>query len=731
MSMAEQTAPGSALTLGAMALRDELAEGRMKPLGAISNGGYEVEVLLGRDSVWAMIRRPGRGALALRCAYAFGGGLKVKRLDEQHWRAEASAGAFDIHLRFETCERTLLRCTTVLTPNSDLLIPYLPRDLYPLSEDGDPEAAMGRVEAAQRGLNCGVLFLTLREPAFGGALYFQNLTALNPYFEALHTQPDGAVGGEWPELGYQPPTSPTGDSPPVNPLPGGKPTTLSDALIALEPDLPEDEQQTARQFLLALGDLYPFLDKPTPKHRDWPARAEATLRDLQASPKATIRHYGHRYVHPYTESEYPDSMVQMTVLAPMVDYGVWKGEAHPLEDELRAGLGRFYDSELKSVRRYLPNVGKDKDKDAVDSWYLYHPLMNLARLAERGDDKARMLLADSLDFAIKAAHHFKYAWPIQFKVTDFSVIVAARNEETGLGQTDVGGQYAYLMLQAHSLFGEPRFLEEAKRALIHARGMQFELAYQANLTAWGAVAALKLWRLTDDETFRQQSHVFLANFFHNSVMWESQIGTAKAFPNFLGVTCLHDAPYMAMYECFESVAAFDEYLAVAPEGIDRAARLLLTEYRRFAFDRAWHYYPDALPAEALATDIRNGHIDRDLSFPLEDLRVDGSAQGQVGQEIYGCGAAFVFSSLAFHRLEGAPFLLFCDYPLRQIDALGPREVVLKIDGTVNLTCAVRIIGEASKLSLRTDGKALPRRASKPHVEWEVPGGAEVVLSWGA
>ncbi len=214
-------------------------------------------------------------------------------------------------------------------------------------------------------------------------------------------------------------------------------------------------------------------------------------------------------------------------------------------------------------------------------------------------------------------------------------------------------------------------------------------------------------------------------------MWESQIKTAKFFHNFLGVTCLHDAPYMAMYECFESVAAFDEYLAVAPEGIDRAARLLITEYRRFAFDRAWHYYPDALPAEVLATDIRNGHIDRALSFPLEDLRVDGSAQGQVGQEIYGCGAAFVFTNLAFHRLEGAPFLVFCDYPLRKIDALGPREVVLKVDGAVNLTCAVRIIGEASGLSLRLDGKALPRRASKPHVEWQVPGGAEVVLSWDA
>jgi hypothetical protein len=727
--MTKQTAPDRALTLGALALREELAAGRMQKLGVLESGGLKVEVLLGRDSLWAIVRRPDRGALALRCAYAFGGGLKVERIDERRWRGEAAVGVFDIELRFEQSERTVLRCTSRLTPSAELLVTYLPRDLYPLSADDDPEEAKGGVEAAQRGLNSGLLFLTLRDPAFGGALYFQNLTALNPYFQALKTQPDGAVGGEWPELGYQPPTSPTGDSPPVNPLPKGETVTLSDALIAFEANLPEDEQQIARQFLGLLADIYPLIDRPTPTHHDWPERAERTLRDLQTSPKASLRHYGHRYLHPYTAAEYPDSMVQLAVLAAIVDHAEWKGESHPLEDELRAGLGRFYDPKLKTIRRYLPNVGDDKDADAVDSWYLYHPLTNLARLAEKGDGKARKLLEDSLDFAIKAARRFDYAWPIQYNVKDFSVITAARND-SGLGQTDVGGLYAYLMLQAHGLFGDERYLEEAKTALRKARGMQFELAYQANLTAWGAVAALKLWRMTGDEDFRQQSHVFLASFFHNSLIWESDLKTAKHFHNFLGVTCLHDAPYMAMYECYESMAAFDEYLAAAPEGIDRAARLLVTEYRRYALDRAWSYYPDALPPEALATDIRNGHIDRELSFPVEDLYADGQAAGQVGQEIYGCGAAFVFTAHAFHRLPGAPFQLFCDYPLSKIDALGPREFVLKVDGAPNLTCALRILGDAAKPSLRMNGARLRRRTSRPHVEWQVPGGAEVTLRWG-
>jgi hypothetical protein len=116
------------------------------------------------------------------------------------------------------------------------------------------------------------------------------------------------------------------------------------------------------------------------------------------------------------------------------------------------------------------------------------------------------------------------------------------------------------MLQAFDLTGQARFKREAQKALRAGQGLRFEMAYQANLTAWGAVAALKLWRLTGDDWFRRQSHVYLAGIFHNSEIWESQIKTAQHFRNFLGLTCLHDGPYMAIYECFESFAALGPVL---------------------------------------------------------------------------------------------------------------------------------------------------------------------------
>src|SRR3546814_19322509 len=40
-----------------------------------------------------------------------------------------------------------------------------------------------------------------------------------------------------------------------------------------------------------------------------------------------------------------------------------------------------------------------------------------------------------------------------------------------------------------------------------------------------------------------------------------------------------------------------------------------------------------------------------ISFPREDLDVDGQPGGQVGQEIYGAGAAFVFATRSFHEVS--------------------------------------------------------------------------------
>ena len=558
---------------------------------------------------------------------------------------------------------------------------------------------------------------------------------MNDYFRQTGTKPDGAVGGLWPELGFLPPTPRQSPVPPKKPILPGKAVTVSDVMLTFHDPIERDEPKIAASFLNQLAAVFSVLEKPPTEFRDWPGRAERTLKDLGRPGDAIIAHYGFRYLHPYTGAEYPDVMAQLTIISALRDFENWSGKAVPLRRELQSGLPKFFDAKLGTLRRYLPNVGKDKNSDAVDSWYLCHPLMNLGRLALGGDKSAERLLLKSLDYPVRAARHFGYKFPIQFDVNDFSVIKEARDD--GLGQTDVAGLYAYLMLQAFELTDTTRYLEEARKAIQTAKGMRFDLNYQANLTAWGAAACMRLWRIDKREEYLEQSYVYLASFFHNSAMWESDIGCARHYPNFMGVTALHDAPYMAMFECSDSFAAFEDYLKSGGPELSRAVRTLLSEYCRYAIHRTWFYYPDALPPEAVSPKQRepNGVVKRSLSFPLEDLYVDGQQAGQVGQEVYGAGAAFIFATRAFHLIDDAPFCLFCDHFLVRSERPTSRHINFQVSGAQATMAKVMIVPVGERKLPRVTltsagGDRIPVASRKSgRIEWLVPATDEYSLRW--
>ena len=740
MSALTQTAEMPSVSLYVLALRKALQEGGGRRVATFDLDDLSLEIRAGDDSLWAFIRRDGAGGLAVRAAF-LAGPFEWKKDEPKsgetvRLRLSSALGEHVVVFRSGGDALDYIRITVDFTPATKMLIPFIPRDLYPLDSNDDPIGAKGRVEAGQRGLNSGLVYFHIDEPAFGNVLYFQNLTAMNDYYRATKTAPDGAVGGEWPELGYLMPSPPQSGTPPTNPLPAGKPVTLSDAIIVMRREASTEERESARQFLQMLGVAYQLIEQPSTEYRDWIDRAERTLRDLDESPAATIRHYGHRYVHPYTAAEYPDIMVQMSIISALDDWGKWCGKELPLKAELQAGIGKFYDPKLKTLRRYLPNVGSDKDADAVDSWYLYHPMLNLGNLALDGDEHAKALFLKCIDFGIEAAHHFKYKWPVQYKITDFSVITEAA-EADGRGQTDVGGVYAWLMLQAYELTDDKRFLDEARAAIDAAMGLRFNVNYQANLTAWGAAACMRLWRITNRDVYLEQSYVYLGSFFHNCEIWESELELATHYSNFMGVTCLQDAPYMAIYECFDSYAALERYLDDSGPDLEPAARMLIGEYCKYALHRAYYYYPDALPPEAISPKQRetNGHVDRTLSFPLEDLYPDGQLAGQVGQEVYGAGAAFIFATRAFHPVEDAPFRLYCDLFVRSMERTGDRSLTLTLDGGETCTAGLSVVRLKRHTLTRTrvttvDGDVLrPHTSSDDRVDYRVPANGRLVLTW--
>lgn len=624
-----------------------------------------------------------------------------------------------------------LRWSAWLTPARDLHIPYLPRDLVAFGPRGDSLACSGTVEARQRRLNTGLVYVRFAQPDLGKMLYVQDFGALDAWFQATGTKPEGVVGGAWPVLGYLPPTKPDD---PRSCLPAGTEIPLQASHLVFRAKPEEEERESAWQFLDMLGTIYPNLVRPSTVRRDWVGRSRRTIKDLASGDRLRSRHFGHTYFHPYTDAEHPDSMVQLAILVGLRDWSAWSGEEIALERQIASGMERFYDSKLKTLRRYLPDVGDDKNPDAVDSWYLYHPLLSLGSLALAGEDWARDLFLRSVEYGVRAARHFQYRWPIMYDITDFSVITPVA-EVDQLGQTDVGGIYAFVMLQAFQLTDDGHYLKEAKAALTAARGMRFDLNYQANLTAWGATACMKLWRITDEKAWLGQSYVYLASFFHNCQVWESRLGWARHYSNFMAATCLQDAPYMAMYECYDSYAAFERYLDLAGPDLIDSVRLLLTEYCRHALHRAWWYYPDALPPEALAEKPRNGVIDRALSLPVEDLYPDGQQAGQVGQEVYGAASAMVFATRSYHRIEGAPFAVFCDHFLRAFTRVDNRTITFALDGEADAIAELAIVktGRARLpevvLRNRSRERLEPARSAAGELCWEVPGDSALVLSW--
>jgi hypothetical protein len=132
---------------------------------------------------------------------------------------------------------------------------------------------------------------------------------------------------------------------------------------------------------------------------------------------------------------------------------------------------------------------------------------------------------------------------------------------------------------------------------------------------------------------------------------------------------------------------------------------------------------------------RNGYIDTALSFPVEDLYVGGDMAGQVGQEIYGAGTAFVFATRAFHRIDDAPFDLFCDLFLLGSDRTSDRSLTLQLcgdpAGVARLSLLPKNGGRLGRVKVVAEpGGTLQPVTRDERREVEVAANARVHLRWG-
>jgi hypothetical protein len=732
-----------------LSLVDELREARTAPHWSYSFEKFSFDVIEGKQSLWVTTRFPSGGRVALRAAYCPDGELRIDKIRQLGVEnavevlLSSTVGDFRMEIHFPQVGRPLLHCKTTLNPVAPLLIPFWPRDVIPLGREDDLTASEGVIYAKQVEARSGLVYFSLTQPRTGTVLYFQNLTSLNDYAKQTETSLAGVVGGEWPELGLALPGSTE------KPLEAGKEIVISDAYVIFSSDIPEDDLVMSKQFLDLLAQIYLVMPRPKTEYIHWPAIAKKSLRDLSNSEKCWSEVRGNRYLNAYIgdHDTPPESMVQLTVLLPLLEYASWSGEEIPITKEILDNLPLFFDKKANVLGRWLPSEEDKLDGSepqlqprVMDSWYLYHPLLNLCRLALEGNKEAEKVFLASMDYAIKVAHKFDYHWPVFYNLDTLEVVKAETSEGAG-GETDVPGIYAHLMLQAWELTKEDRYIEEAKKAAQSLKGLGFNLFYQANEVLFASKAMLRLWKETGDELYRDLSYLCMANVFNNMWLWECNYGYAEHYRTFFALFPLKDAPYSAVYEELEGFAGFHVYLENhGSQGLPESLNILAAEFIRNMTYKASFYYPPNLPKEVLSEEPTKGELDPKLWIPLEDIYDGWQQAGQVGQEVYGAGMPFALVTRQYWRVPDEKFMIHVDYPIRGFSTVYEGQAMFSVLGDHRLSCRLRI--------MPTGRKALPkfkviteregneetlqgRETPEGHIEYELFGDQNVTVQWKA
>ena len=693
------------------------------------------------DSCWIVCSRAKGGRTAFRAAYSPNDNLEVVKTKKNKnfitFSIKSLIGDYKVTLDLEGSENTVVHFETSLKPAAPLLFPYWPRDIIPLLKPGNPGYPNGKVHLSQAGTRSGLLYMSTTKPAAGSILYLQNLTAIADYCQQTETSCADVVGGEWPELGFALPPTSNG-----KPLEAGKEIIISDAYIAFDHEVPADEPAMIKQFFNLLSSAYLAMPKPSTHYQNWPETLKQGLKDLEDSPGCWSQVNGHHYLNPYLcdYASPPEIMVQLAVLLPLLDYVEWSGMESNIIGKIMEGLPDFYNEELRTIMRWHPKAedklnGEEEQKQpmVMDSWYLHHPLLNLSRLALKGDKAAEKLFLGSLEFAIKVAHHFNYEWPVFYKMDTLEIVKKETKPGSG-GEKDVPGLYAHVMLQAFELTKQKRYLAEAENAAMKLQGLGFDLFYQANNTSFSAGAMLRLFKLTNKEVYRDLSYLCLAGVFKNVRLWDCNYGFGKNFPSFFALFPLNDAPYTAAYEEQEVFCAFHDYLRHAENlEILPSVRLLMAEYIRFLVERAIYYYPTKLPKEMLCEKPKSGELDPNLWVALEDMHDGWEKCGAVGQEVYGAGNAFGILPRHYMQVSGEDFMIYLDYPIYGFNAQKGKPATFCLAGDSRLTCRMLIVKIKNALPaiIVKGGKGVlkGKKTRDGHLEFTVTGNDKLTISW--
>ncbi len=123
-------------------------------------------------------------------------------------------------------------------------------------------------------------------------------------------------------------------------------------------------------------------------------------------------------------------------------------------------------------------------------------------------------------------------------------------------------------------------------------------------------------------------------------------------------------------------------------------------------------------------------------MPLEDLYPDGQPNGQVGQEVYGCGLAFILTTRAFVHVREVDASIYCDYPI--LDAhVDTGRATVQVGGHPSRECRLEFVAAEdadlkAQVAIALAGGKQPERVKSINDDgrrFNIPGGSHVIISW--
>ncbi|WP_242661175.1 hypothetical protein [Flavobacterium johnsoniae] len=128
------------------------------------------------DSLWIVALMPNNGKIALRAAFAMNGCFEVSNIfdaqDSIVIILNSKLGSYELRVTFPDEASPLLHYTTSFKANIPLMIPFWPRDILPLTQNGSVENTSGKIHMEQFGSRSGLLFASHYKTANGVLFLF-------------------------------------------------------------------------------------------------------------------------------------------------------------------------------------------------------------------------------------------------------------------------------------------------------------------------------------------------------------------------------------------------------------------------------------------------------------------------------------------------------------------------------------------------------------------------------